>query len=102
LKLQEGTVLTDAYAYLCFTGHIDRNGSPIALAEVAAKNRIFDSFKQIEVLTLVRDRLEPEMGLADFLRENITNNKIRQERTQELMKDAIDGMNTAHRLISYT
>jgi len=102
LKLQEGTVLTDAYAYLCFTGHIDQNGSPIALAEVAAKNRIFDSFKQIEVLTLVRDRLEPEMGLADFLRENITNNKIRQERTQELMKDAIDGMNTAHRLISYT
>ena len=102
LKLQEGTILTEAYAYLCFTGYITNNGSPIALTEVAAKNRIFDSLNQIEILTLVRDKLEPKMKLDDFLREQIVSKKIRQERTQKLRKQAIEPLNTSHVVISYT
>ena len=102
LKLQEGTILTEAYAYLCFTGYITNNGSPIALTEVAAKNRIFDSLNQIEILTLVRDKLEPKMKLDDFLREQIVSKKIRQERTQKLRKQAIEPLNASHVVISYT
>ena len=102
LKLQEGTILTQAYAYLCSTGYITCNGSPIALTEVDSKNRIFASLKQIEILTLVRDRLKPEMNFEDFLREQIVNKKVRQERTQELIKNAIESLNASHIVISYT
>ncbi len=99
LRLAEGETLSEAYVYLCFSGHTVRDGEPIALAEVAAENRRHDAMSQIEALSLMRDRLSPGAGLADFVGAHITDAELRAARTHQLRAVAVPGRHAAHEVV---
>ena len=99
LKLAEGDVLDEAYAYLSFRGHVARDGEPIALAAVIADNRRYSALNQIEALTLMRDRLASGMALADFVHGHIADADLRAARVRQLMDAAVDVRHAAHEVV---
>jgi hypothetical protein len=101
LRLAEGGELSEAYAYLSFRGHVAHNGEPIALAEVAADNRRHDALGQLDALALMRDRMAPGVGLAEFVHAHIADAELRAARVQQLMDDAVDGHHAEHVVIGY-
>ncbi len=101
LRLNEGEVLREAYAYLSFRGHVAHEGEPIALAEVAAANRRHTALSQIEALTLMRDRLAPGVELAAFVRDHIADANLRAARVRQLMNQAVTGQHAEHEIVRY-
>lgn len=99
LRLAEGEVLGEAYAYLCFSGHTVRDGVPIALAEVAAENRCHDALGQLDALALMRDRLAPGAALAEFVNAHIADRDLRAARTRQLGDAAIEPHHAAHEVV---
>lgn len=99
LRLNEGEVLSEAYAYLSFRGHVAHEGEPIALAEVAADNRRHAALNQIEALSLMRDRLAPGVELAAFVRDHIADADVRAARVRLLMDGAIAVRHAAHEVV---
>lgn len=101
LRLAEGEELTEAYAYLSFRGHTAHHGAPIALAAVAAENRRHAALGQIDALRLMRSRLAPGTALAEFVRAHVADARVRAERVQRLMEDAVDGRHAEHEIVGY-
>ncbi len=99
LQLAEGNALGEVYAYLSFRGHVARDEQPIALAEVAAENRRHGALRQIDALTLMRDRLSPGTALADFVHGHISDAKLRATRVRQLMAAAVDVQHAAHEVV---
>lgn len=101
LELAEGEVLSEAYAYLSFRGHVAHDDAPIALAAVAADNRQHRALDQIEALTLMRDRLAPGVDLAEFVRAHIADGDLRATRVRQLRNVAVDGHHAKHEILGY-
>ena len=99
LRHVEGNALGEVYAYLSFRGHVARDEQPIALAEVAAENRRHGALRQIDALTLMRDRLSPGTALADFVHGHISDAKLRATRVRQLMAAAVDVQHAAHEVV---
>ena len=70
-------------------GCLDHDGDCIGIAEIAAANRRFRPMRQPEVLTLIRDRLEPDMALDQFIEQQATELSILRDRSTRLGDGAV-------------
>ncbi|MDA0704361.1 MAG: hypothetical protein O3A96_14185 [Proteobacteria bacterium] len=89
VELANGTVLTEAHAYIGRRGCLALDGAAIALAEIPAQGRRFPALDQRAIQTLARDRLAPGLALDSFIEENIRTAETRLARTEALAKDAV-------------
>ena len=89
VDLDAGTSLWEAYAYSSKVGCLGHEGACIALAEIAAENRIFRAMRQPEVLALIRDRLSAGAELDRFIAEHAGDHAILLERSRRLGEGAI-------------
>jgi len=62
------------------------NNTYIALSAVNARNRIFPSMDEVEVLTLVKNIINKDKDLDTFILENIKNPEIKEERIKYLKR----------------
>jgi hypothetical protein len=75
--------------YLGRHGYLNIDGNVIALQEIVAKNRIFKSLNQSEILRRICMELSNGLQLEEWLKVIIDNQEIRQEVTARLSRDAI-------------
>jgi hypothetical protein len=88
LTLDGGGALSSVFAYVNRDGALLHRGSPVALAAVPARNRVFPALDQLGVLGLVRDRLEPGADLETFVLDHIDRRDLGLERSRSLSLDA--------------
>lgn len=101
LELDDGTVVDEAFCYLSFRGHVAHEGTPVALAEIAAENRSLPSMRQLEALSMMRDRLAPGVSLDAFVRAHIDDAGVRAERGRALEEAAFAVAHAVHDVIDY-
>jgi hypothetical protein len=89
IALDRGDALTEAFAYLSATGCLNVDGTPIALAEIAAQGRRFPSMAQHEILVATRDRLAPRAPLEEFIVGTLDDPVLRAARAAALARTAI-------------
>mgnify|MGYP000291895404 CR=1 FL=1 len=82
-------VMKEAYAYTARAGCLNVLGEPVALAEIAADGRTLREMTQLEMLTHIRDRLEPGVPLNEFIHAQIHDADVRRARTAALMTDSL-------------
>ncbi len=99
LKLDDGSVLDRAYAYLSFRGHVGVGDQPFALREVASEGRKYPAYSQREALTMMRDRIAPGDDLAGFVRAHIADTETRHARVAQLEKAALAVVHTDHDIV---
>lgn len=75
---------TEAFIYLTLHGALAPGGAPLALAARAARNRAFEPLTMHAMLGFARDEVAPGMALDDFIVENIDDDALRGQRTQQL------------------
>ena len=75
--------------YLGRHGYLNIEGNAIALQEIFAKNRIFKSLNQSEILGRICMEESNELQLEEWLKTIIDNHEIRQEVTTRLSRDSI-------------
>lgn len=75
--------LQSVHAYISKHGSLD-----IALSAVPARNRLFPSMTEVEVLTWARDHLEAGKGLDEFIMESVLDQETRRRRTNRLIRSA--------------
>jgi hypothetical protein len=85
VRMDDGGVLTHAFAYVGRHGCLISDGAPVALAAVPATGRRWPALTEEQVLA--RDRLAPDRPLDDFIRETISQEKTRLARTDTLKSD---------------
>jgi hypothetical protein len=83
-RFEDGRALDRLYAYVNRRGALLDDATPIALAAVPAKARVWPALAEAEVLDLIRHRLAPERALDDFIRENVLNGAARRARNRRL------------------
>jgi len=79
LRLEDGTALDAAEAYISLHGCLAIEGAVCSIAERDEQT----------VLVLVRDRLAPDRDLDDFILAGIRDPALQASRTAELRSDAI-------------
>ena len=84
-----GEICSQAYIYTARVGALNVHGLPVALAEIAASDRVFESMSQAEILAHVRDRLAPGTDLDEFIVGHIEDENVRLARTAALSADAL-------------
>lgn len=70
--------------YLSIRGCLFINGTHIALSAINAKNRVFPDKSEEEILNLIREILDPEKDLNEFILENVKSQQIREKRMKKL------------------
>ncbi|HCP00968.1 MAG TPA: hypothetical protein DIT35_05700 [Rhodospirillaceae bacterium] len=98
LELDGGEAIDVAWAYLSFRGHVGEDTTPFALTEVAAENRQLTELSQLEVLTLMRNRLAPDDALDVFVRAHIDDQEIRATRARALEAAAVPVAHAIHKV----
>ena len=88
LRLDGGGALESVFAYVNLDGALIDSGSPVALAAVPARGRVFPALDQRAMLTLVRDRLEPGADLESFILAHIDDRTLGLERSRSLAAGA--------------
>lgn len=88
-RLEDGTELAGARAFLSRHGCLRAHGTAIALAAVEAHARALPHLAQPEVQALVRDRLAPGRPLGEFVAEAATDPAVGRNRTEALRADAL-------------
>ena len=73
-------------AYVSLRGSLLLDGSPVTLGGIDCQNACFPAMGQQAIQARLRDSFAPGMDLHDFIRQNITNAKIRAERTALLAR----------------
>ncbi len=86
---EAGETIATAYIYTARVGCVNVDGAPVALAEIPAAGRNFRAMRQHEMLSHVRDRLEPGADLDAFIRAHIDDEALRKSRTAALSADAL-------------
>ena len=86
MTLDRGGAVTEAHAYTSATGCLAHEGEPVALAEIAADHRRFRAMSQIDMLSGVRDRLDPDAALDAFIGANLDDAELRRKRSAALAK----------------
>jgi hypothetical protein len=66
-RLENGDELRDCAAYLSRHGCLIAGGSPVAVREVPARQRVLAEMSQREVLEHLRELHHPELSLAQFI-----------------------------------
>ena len=89
LTLDGGARLSEVYCYLGRHGCLERDGRPLAVAEVSAVGRCFPALRQSEVLALARERIAPEAALNNFLLEIIEDRDLRRSRVESLRRHCL-------------
>lgn len=89
IKTEFGVQLETAYAYTARNGCLNIDGSPLALAEIWAKERQFAHATQLQVQEAVRDVICKEKRLEIFVSETIEGGAIRANRVHSLAKNAL-------------
>lgn len=89
IVLDHGQKLIEAYAYSSKVGCLNREGEPVALAEIPAENRTFPAIAQPDILAHVRDRLSPDHELDDFIFGHLEDRELHRARSSELKTDAL-------------
>lgn len=77
LILENHKELHEALAYLSLHNCLILNDSPIALSVILSKGRMFPQMVEAEVLAFVRDIVDKDKNLDNFILENIENPEIR-------------------------
>lgn len=85
--LETGDELTDLSAYLSRHGPLLREGSPVALSEVATRGRTLASMPQEEAIESVRRRVAPELELERFVLESARDPELPGRWTVALRSD---------------
>jgi hypothetical protein len=83
-ELEDGRRVEPVYAYVNRRGALLLDGSPQALAAVAAEGRVLPALGEPEVLERVRRLLAPERAFDDFVRENVADGDARARRNRAL------------------
>jgi len=86
LVLENSITLHEILTYLSLHGCLFINNTYIALSAVNARNRIFPSMDEVEVLTLVKNIINKDKDLDTFILENIKNPEIKEERIKYLKR----------------
>jgi hypothetical protein len=88
-RLEDGTELAGARAFLSRHGCLRAGGEAVALAAVEARGRALPELAEPEVQALVRDRLEPGRELREFVAEAAADPALGRRRTEALRADAL-------------
>jgi len=86
---EAGPAIDDLYLYNSRRGVFAPDGEPIALNEVSARNRYWPSKSQPEIQALVRDHIDPEKPIEEFIGESVADGKTRQERSTRMAGGAL-------------
>ncbi len=89
VTLDNGDVLSEAFAYSARVGCLNVGGEPIGLSEIPATGRQFRALSQPEIQSRMRDRLSPNENLDEFIRSHLEDVSVRQARSNEIAKDAL-------------
>lgn len=74
------------HAYFSLRGSLLIDGSPVTLGGIDCRNACYPVMDQQEIQARLRDIVAPGMDLHDFIRQNITDAKMRAERTSLLAR----------------
>ncbi len=86
LALDGGGYAEAVFGYAGTRGHLEQHGDAIALAEIAAEGRTLPALAQRDALTLVRDRLAPDVALDAFIEATIKDHDLRRRRIAALQR----------------
>ena len=89
IKTEFGFEFNTAYAYVNRNGCLNIEGSPLALAEISAKNRHFDEATQLQAQEAVRDITDAGKEIETFVLETIEDASTRTSRIKFLAKRAL-------------
>ena len=84
LRLDDGTLVSTAFAYLGRHRPFAPDGKPIPLSAISAEGRGAPALDQPAVLARARDVLAPQTPLDTFILETIADNALRTQRTRAL------------------
>lgn len=74
------------HAYISLRGSLLIDGSPVTLGGIDCRNACYPVMDQRAIQARLRDTVAPGMDLHDFIRQNITDAKMRAERTSLLAR----------------
>lgn len=87
VESEDGFQFADVHAYIsrhgCFTPH----GQPVTLSGVKSDGNPFTAMEQASVQHVAKRLLDSAHSLEDFVFENISNEKLRRERSQFLANE---------------
>ena len=84
-----GFELNTAYVYTAINGCLNIEGSPLALAEISARDRCFNEATQLQVQEAVRDITDAGKEIETFVLETIEGASTRTNRIKSLAKKAL-------------
>ncbi len=87
-QLESGAHLSSVASYVSRHGCLAIDGSEVALESVSARDRRFRAMPERAVLEYVRSLLSPDQPMAEFIEENVRNDKLASERTRVLKEAA--------------
>jgi len=85
----DGAERAEVALYLGRRGLLNCAGRPVSMAAIPAKGRASEGLCQTAALEHVRDRVAPGADLADFIRQTVENDRLREERNQRLGETAL-------------
>lgn len=84
MVLENNIILNEVLSYFTMHGCLFVNDSHISLSAIAANNRKFPQMDELEVLKLVRNKLDENKELDTFILENIYNEELKKYRLKML------------------
>ena len=84
IDAEVGPTLSQVHLYTSNHGALNHDGKPVPLSEIQASGRSWSAMVQTEAQHHVRDHLDPEKPLNDFILESIANPQIGCHRTDRL------------------
>ena len=88
LTLEVGQAIGGVRAYLSRRGELRIGKGCVALAEISAEGRKFREMNQSQVQECIRNLLDKKKPLDDFIRENVRDPDIRDNRSRRLKEIA--------------
>jgi hypothetical protein len=90
VDIEDGAdALDSAFAYTARAGCVNVDGTPVALGEISAVDRVLPALTQAQMLDHVRSRLAPHQDLDTFIREHIDDDNLRGARAEALGSDSL-------------
>ncbi len=86
IRLENDDRVEDVAAYIAIQGVIARNGMAVPLKEIDQRTPKMDPLDQIRVESYLRDHLEPNMPLEDYILAQVRDRAVRVAR-EEAMQD---------------
>ena len=83
-EMEVGPPIKEAYVYISNHGHLCDASQPIPLWEINAIKRRRPGRSQLEIQQFVRNFLEPQMEINEFIRTSIHSHEMRSRRSFQL------------------